>query len=785
MDTKSKNSKAFSYLTALIWIMLAVAAFLAFYPGLGKEAERYYTNQLRSDGWLEQMYQGNLVLYRDMLERKGQESVSYADLFLQFEEEEITEEELEDSGYAVEEQTMGSMKVFFQENLNSILENWKLALHEDLSRHMDYCVMDHETGEILKNTDRSIEKLAEKDSAEDYCYYVRMDYDREGNLSNVSVRDEAGAPDELLKNVKSVMAEDRLKRNLNDRTRYDTDYRQEFYFDRSFNHYDGNILEEYLDEGNEIHPVRLRWRINDGPKDMTFIYALTEQQRQDLLSLWQTGASYTLAVSASTVYYMAGAGEIYAAILLLLALAALLMTRCKRYCLHHLPGFHMSPEISLCGGALLLGIGMEWETRMIYCTNNGFFDEFYRRYLTALPVEGYPALTIVVNVLALFIQFGFMYYLVTTFGEIFDLGVIGFVKERSILVRLGGRFVCWCRKWKERFQEEILHVDLGGNTEKTIRKLLLINLIILAAACTMWMFGYIAIILYTIVLYFLLKKYLSRIQEQYRQLFVATRSIADGNLQTEFDSDWGVFESYKQELSRIQNGFRAAVDKEVKSQKMKTELITNVSHDLKTPLTAITTYIELLEDEGISVEQRREYLSVLKRKSERLKFLIEDLFEVSKASSGNITLNPVEVDICNLMRQVYLEYEDRVEEAGLIFRFRLPEEKVILKLDSQKTYRVFENLYTNIIKYAMPRTRVYVNGEKTEKGIAIELKNMSATELDIAPEELTERFVRGDSSRNTEGSGLGLAIARSFVELQGGQLKVEIDGDLFKVRIEW
>ncbi len=145
----------------------------------------------------------------------------------------------------------------------------------------------------------------------------------------------------------------------------------------------------------------------------------------------------------------------------------------------------------------------------------------------------------------------------------------------------------------------------------------------------------------------------------------------------------------------------------------------------------------------------------------------------------------MEVDICNLMRQVYLEYEDKVEEAELIFRFAMPEEKVILKLDSQKTYRVFENLYINIIKYAMPCTRVYVNAEKTEQGIWIELKNMSSMELNIPPEELTERFVRGDSARNTEGSGLGLAIARSFVELQGGKLNIEIDGDLFKVIITW
>ena len=137
--------------------------------------------------------------------------------------------------------------------------------------------------------------------------------------------------------------------------------------------------------------------------------------------------------------------------------------------------------------------------------------------------------------------------------------------------------------------------------------------------------------------------------------------------------------------------------------------------------------------------------------------------------------------LCNLLRQVYLEYEDRVEEANLIFRFRMPQEKLILKLDSQKTYRVFENLYINIIKYAMTGSRVYVNLEQEEKEVRIELKNMSATELHVEPDELTERFVRGDSARNTEGSGLGLAIAKSFVQVQGGRMEVSVDGDLFKV----
>ena len=202
-------------------------------------------------------------------------------------------------------------------------------------------------------------------------------------------------------------------------------------------------------------------------------------------------------------------------------------------------------------------------------------------------------------------------------------------------------------------------------------------------------------------------------------------------------------------------------------------------------MTAIITYIELLKEENITEEQQKEYLQTLERKSHRLKVLIEDLFEVSKADSRNITLNLTDIDLCNLIRQAYLEYCDRAEELGLDFRFQMPEKKVILKLDSQKTYRVFDNLYTNILKYAMPHSRVYVNVEQQESIIHIEMKNMSANELNIRPEELTERFVRGDSSRNTEGSGLGLAIAQSFVELQGGRLWINIDGDLYKVIIEF
>lgn len=218
---------------------------------------------------------------------------------------------------------------------------------------------------------------------------------------------------------------------------------------------------------------------------------------------------------------------------------------------------------------------------------------------------------------------------------------------------------------------------------------------------------------------------------------------------------------------------------------MKTELISNVSHDLKTPLTAIITYVNLLKQDDIPEETRKNYVNTLDMKSQRLKVLIEDLFEVSKAQSGNIQMNYMDVDVVNLMKQLRLEMEDKIADSDLVFRWNLPEEKVVLSLDGQRTYRVFENLLTNSLKYALSGSRVFIDVVNGEDAVEIVFKNTSAMEMPIDASQLTERFVRGEASRTSEGSGLGLAIVKNFVELQGGSFKIEIDGDLFKAIIVW
>lgn len=355
------------------------------------------------------------------------------------------------------------------------------------------------------------------------------------------------------------------------------------------------------------------------------------------------------------------------------------------------------------------------------------------------------------------------------------------IKEKSIIVK-----ICrWLLKQCKRCWNYVTTIQLEKGLKSNIIKVLLVNFLIGSLFCCGWFIGIFGVAVYTIILYFVLIKKGGVLQHQYQRLLSMVSDMAQGELNAEVSEDLGVFESVKQELTKVRNGFKHAVEEEVKSQNMKTELITNVSHDLKTPLTAIITYVDLLKNENLEEETRKEYIMTLDKKSQRLKVLIEDLFEVSKASSNNIVMHYADVDLVNLVKQVRLENEERIMDSDLIFRWNLPEEKCVLRLDPQRTYRIIENLLINALKYSMNGSRVYVDVIIEGQSVMFTVKNISATELNFEAEQLTERFVRGDVSRNTEGSGLGLAIARSFTELQNGKFKVEIDGDLFKVTVSF
>ena len=293
-------------------------------------------------------------------------------------------------------------------------------------------------------------------------------------------------------------------------------------------------------------------------------------------------------------------------------------------------------------------------------------------------------------------------------------------------------------------------------------------------------FNFIGVFVYSIILFFLLSAIFVRVKKDYKALLEATSSIASGNFETSMNSNLGIFNSYRDSMGQIKDDFKQAIEREIKSEKMKSELITSVSHDLKTPLTSIVTYVDLLKNQNIEADKKQEYIEVIDRNALRLKNLINDLFEVSKASSGNIQMNYMDIDIIALIKQVLFEYEQAYDQKHLEVKFNSSSEKIILKLDSQKTYRILTNLFTNILKYALENTRVYIDIKETDYNVNITIRNISKYEIQVEAHELLERFVQGDSSRHYEGSGLGLAIAKSFCELQHGTFEVSVEGDLFK-----
>ena len=298
-----------------------------------------------------------------------------------------------------------------------------------------------------------------------------------------------------------------------------------------------------------------------------------------------------------------------------------------------------------------------------------------------------------------------------------------------------------------------------------------------------WIEFFVLIMLFGIQLWFLI--YFVNKLGYLNEIMKGVHRIKEGEINYKIEEKNDIyFSSLANDINNISQGLENSIEQRIKSERMKSELITNVSHDLKTPLTSIINYVELIKkEENIQPEYLKDYVQVLDKKSKRLKILIEDLFEASKASTGNIELELVRLDLKQLLQQSIGELEDKLEEANLSLRVNLTEEDTYVLADGRRLYRVFENLLCNISKYSLKNTRVYIDVTKEDGKIITTMKNISSYELNFDPDEIMERFKRADESRNTEGSGLGLAIARDLVSLQGGKMSIEIDGDLFKVKV--
>lgn len=717
------KKKVFAILAALITLCSAILMFNS-YDRISTVANRENkeANQYRLQGYLYNDGNINTMKYALKNRLQNQENLPASDKIL----------------------TINGSDTFIQaakEVFDNYFWYWNSHVNEDVNVH--YYALDTLSGREITND----EDLKQNQEAilDNYQIYIQADYDAEGQLS-VQYNEEA-ANGEIWEDLFNAYSEERIEAYL---TR-DTEYIL----------YNANELNgEESDNQIILNPIQ----------NMRFIFAVPKTLEKDGNLYYRANNSLSNRYIDYALIYAFGFS----------AVAALLFFI---FPIHTIKEWNWFKTISSIKAEILIPtlffsgcIVLSCALNLVYITKEGRLMALIEQLEL---LEFNNELTCLINGFVWILYFSIIMIAMFMIRYILNKGVIRYIKENTCLFWLIGLIKKMILKIIVMV-DQLLSFDLSDPVNKTVLKVVLINFIVICLLCCMFVYGWIFALIYSIVLFLLLKKKLISIQNDYLRLLNTANQISEGNFNVEPCEDAGLFTSLQEPFSEVKTGFEKAVNEEIKSQRMKTELISNVSHDLKTPLTSIITYVDLLKKEGISEEDKLDYINTIDRNSQRLKNLIEDLFEISKANSGNVNLHLVEVDVVSLIHQVIFECQEKIEAAHLDFKLHFSSEHIPLYLDSLKAYRIFENLTINICKYAMNHTRVYVDVTETDKQVKIVFKNISASEITGDPEEMTERFVQGDKSRNTEGSGLGLAIVKSFTQLQNGDFNIEVDGDLFK-----
>lgn len=605
-------------------------------------------------------------------------------------------------------------------NFQSAVEDKVNELHqkEDIFFH----ITDHQSQKQFSNTNDSISQISQnKDLQDKYQWYMQIEFDNQGVPKVIHTNDE----------------------HIN------------IYSLESLFSYSTTFYDDYSQEDITIRYQPLQ--------NITITFAISDQ-----LHMTSQIGSYLMNISRSQLYlyslpYIFTAIVVCCIVTLCIPMKYLEQSRFLSFVMRIKFAF-----LALIWGTLAIMM-YAGTAIMIAGTIQDQFQYIYQQF--AIEAIG-PYLTPAINIAYYFIFYLLFIILAYFVKYLFHKGLKKYFWENTCLG--------WLITHGYQIMNKVIDFDLNDSLNKTVLKIVLFNLLIIAGCSIFFVFGIFFAVIYSIIIFVLIRKKFQDIQNDYHTLLKATQQLSNGHFDVQINQDIGIFNPLKDEFVHIKDGFEKAVKEEVKSQRMKTELISNVSHDLKTPLTSIITYVDLLKNNNLSSDDRQHYLDILERNSLRLKNLIEDLFEVSKANSGDVKLNLVDIDIISLIKQSQLEYQDNLDEKSLSMKWNSSQDKMMCHLDSSKTYRIFENLFINISKYALPHTRVYIDIHDHDDHVEIIFKNISEEEMTFNENEIVERFVQGDKSRNTHGSGLGLAIVKSFTEIQGGQFKVELDGDLFK-----
>ncbi|MDO5517079.1 MAG: sensor histidine kinase [Clostridium sp.] len=727
----NKSNKGIINLIAFTIMIIMAIGITCYYPRLKQISKMEYESQYGDYGLMERIDRCSMFLYKEILDKDNSSNSSVIDTFIKsYDEEKLKENNEEYNAKGDIEDTN------FARQLETRYSNGKTDLKRNF-KNLDYVVLDKDGNVIMSNTENDLKDAAGWSENEEklndyYGFYIAVSYDSTGKAQVVNSYGIEGS------SVRDCFG-DNIDTLVND-----------------------EYIRRYNIEFNNISDTTFIYGI---PKDLKYNDEISKIVYERVSGSLDQGKIALHGFLAGCIIFVIALAVPYKKSKEIAGNKACFKVPFEINCL--LYGF---ATIALIGSGIVAVMG----------TLSGDLSKaIVKLFNIQLVSAGF-----IVNIANVVLWTVIIYFIVngvTLLKHIFKTGFKSYMRDNLLILRIW-RFSL--RK-AEGFYDYLCHIDLTDKTNKDLIKVLGVNFIILSVMSMIWFVGIGAAFLYSIALFFIGRKYYDDVREKFRKLLTETNKIANGNLEGEISEDLGIFNPFKEELKKIQSGFKKAVGEEVKSQKMKTELISNVSHDLKTPLTSIITYVDLLKKDDITEEERKSYIDTLDKKSQRLKFLIEDLFEVSKANSGNVKVNLVNVDIAELIKQSEFELEDKFNASNLIIKNNFPQEKIIVSLDSQKTFRIFENLFNNVSKYAMVNSRVYVDMIDEEGEITVTIKNISASEMNFRSDEIVERFTRGDKSRNTEGSGLGLAIVKSFVELQNGKFEIDIDGDLFKVTIKF
>ncbi|WP_139243252.1 HAMP domain-containing sensor histidine kinase [Anaerocolumna xylanovorans] len=749
MDTKLKNNsgrRGAGLFISIVILSLLASAVLLFYKPIVENAKGFIETskstrekdlenlkESEEDTFLENLFKSNYVLKWELERQIDNKKYSASDIFSNntgvFDITENTENADPNDSYEA-----------FKDDFNEMMDSWNYEFFYTTlpSYQLEYYVVDNKTGNYLTNTGAKFSALLnDKEDAKNikdgYYFCTMMQFDKDGNLSIPYFQG-------LSNEKKNAYLSFNLTQQMVDRN--------------------WNNAAWYASRVKRLAGMTVVY----GVKSASLLQSDYLSQ-EDYMSYWVINEAYN----------RGGAVYLYAGSFLLVMLLGFLLPAIKPLGIGKGIEAKVPVEIWGLGMAFTFAIYEEGILTLIKETVTG--DVFLLSGNHIFNEGIASAVVNVFNILVWLFIFFVWFAAALSIRELFIKKPVRYLKENTLTFR----FLGWVGRVTKRGYHYVTSFDMSKKDNKKLILLLGGNLFLMILFCSMWGVGIFGAIIYTGVLFYFINKYKKKVTADYKAITEAAVRISEGNLEGTIDEDLGIFNPLKEQLMKVQQGFRKAVLEETKSQKMKTELITNVSHDLKTPLTAIITYVDLLKDKNLTEEQIDSYIETLDRKALRLKILIEDLFEMSKAASNTIAMNPVEVDLTALIKQLHFELSDRIEKADIDFRARIPEEKVVAWLDSDKTYRIFENLLINMCKYTLPNSRAYLDMELKEKEVFVTVRNISQAELDFSGEEIVERFVRGDKARNSEGSGLGLAIAKSFTELQGGTFQVITDGDLFKV----